>query len=425
MITRNQDLLERDRPTVAVLFGIDTGDNDIERMTDELERLLDTAGGVTAARLIQSKSTPDPRTYLGSGKVQELRQLCETQEAELAVCNDELSPAQIKNMENEMGGNIRVIDRSMLILDIFALHAVTGEGKLQVELAQLKYTTPRLTGRGLEMSRQGGGAIAARGPGETKLESDRRYIRRRIQVLEERLEEMAKNRQVQRAKRDGSGLFRFAVAGYTNAGKSTLMNYLTDAGILAQDKLFATLDPTTRAYTLPSGMQVLLTDTVGFIRNLPHHLIRAFASTLDEVRLADGIIVLIDASDPAYASQLEVTRTLLHDLEADSKPVLYVFNKCDLHADEIPRISDAPSCDVLYISARTGEGCDALISRMEALASDGKTIETFRFPHGAAGQAGILYTQATVLDVQNTDTYMEIRATVDARVRGKLRDYLV
>ena len=237
-------ITEEKKNSTAVLVGVETPemrDGECDASLDELERLAETAGAVVAARLVQSREKPDVRTVIGSGKVAELKTICSECGAELCIFDCEMSPSQIRNVEDEVG-EVRVIDRSMLILDIFALHAATAEGKLQVELAQLKYTTPRLTGRGLEMSRQGGGAIAARGPGETKLESDRRYIRRRIQVLEERLEEMAKNRQVQRAKRDGSGLFRFAVAGYTNAGKSTLMNYLTDAGILAQDKLFATLD---------------------------------------------------------------------------------------------------------------------------------------------------------------------------------------
>lgn len=427
MVANDNEIFSENEITRAVLIGVDDGDRDTdtEDMLDELERLLDTAGGVTVARMIQVKRAPDPRTYLGSGKVQELRRLCENNNVTLVVADDELTPAQIKNLEDDLGGEIRVIDRSMLILDIFALHAVTGEGKLQVELAQLKYTTPRLTGRGLQLSRQGGGAIAARGPGETKLESDRRYIRRRMQILEGQLAEMAKNRQVQRAKRDQSGLFRFAVAGYTNAGKSTLLNYLTGAGILAEDKLFATLDPTTRCYTLPSGTDILLTDTVGFIRNLPHHLIRAFASTLDEVRYADGILVLIDGSDPMYAAHLEVTRKLLSELEADSKPVLYVFNKCDLPAEEIPRVADVPASDVLYISARTGQGCDRLIARMEELALAGKTDETFRFPLSQTGLLNLLYAKAAVQDVEYGDEWVTVRATVDARVRGQLREYRV
>jgi len=266
----------------AILVGIatkETAAEEVERSLDELSRLLDTAGGETVARLIQNKATPDPRTLLGSGKVCELAYLCERNEIDLVVFDDDLSPSQIRNLEDILGERVRVIDRSMLILDIFALHAVTGEGKLQVELAQLKYTAPRLVGRGGELSRLGGG-IGTRGPGESKLETDRRHMKRRMAALEAQIEEMNRTRATMRASRDRSGMVKIAIVGYTNAGKSTLLNRLTDAGILAEDKLFATLDPTTRKFTLPNGEEVLLTDTVGFIHKLPHHLFSAFRSTL-------------------------------------------------------------------------------------------------------------------------------------------------
>ena len=339
---------------------------------EELWRLVETAGGEVAARMIQQKEHPDPATYIGSGKVRELAELCQTAEITLVVFDCELSPSQIKNLEDCMPNEVRVIDRSMLILDIFALHASSGEGKLQVELAQLKYTVPRLIGKGAELSRQGGsGSIAARGPGETKLETDRRYIKRRIASLEQQIAEMAKNRRVQRAQRDKSGLRRITIAGYTNAGKSTLLNYLTDAGILAQDKLFATLDPTTRRFRLPSGRSVLLTDTVGFIRNLPHHFIKAFQSTLDEVRYADVIIMMMDASDSECMAQAEVTKELLAQLGAGEKPVLYVFNKCDVaekQEDYVrPALNGAELEDVFFISAKTGKGVNALVERIDAL----------------------------------------------------------
>ena len=338
---------------------------------EELWRLVETAGGEVAARMIQQKDHPDPATYIGSGKVRELAELCKNAEITLAVFDHELSPSQIKNLEDILG-DIRVIDRSMLILDIFALHATSGEGKLQVELAQLRYTVPRLIGKGTELSRQGGSAsIAARGPGETKLETDRRYIKRRIAALEAQIEEMARSRRTQRAQRDRSGLRRITIAGYTNAGKSTLLNYLTDAGILAENKLFATLDPTTRRFRLPSGKSVLLTDTVGFIRNLPHHFIKAFQSTLDEVRYADIVIVMMDASDSECMAQAEVTRELLVQLGAGEKPVLYVFNKCDVaekQEDFIrPSVEGAESEDVFFISAKTGRGMDKLLDRLDQL----------------------------------------------------------
>ena len=276
----------------AVLVTLCTDNSkqkEVETSLAELERLLDTAGGTVAARLIQNKDTPDVRTVIGSGKVEELKALCEANDVKLVIFDIDLSPSQIRNLENELG-DVSVIDRSMLILDIFALHATTGEGKLQVELAQLKYTAPRLMGKGSEMSRLGGG-IGTRGPGETKLESDRRHLQRRITALENELEVLDKNRRTMRASRDKSGITKVSIVGYTNAGKSTLLNRLTDAGILAEDKLFATLDPTTRKYQLPGGESVLLTDTVGFIRNLPHHLVKAFKSTLDEAVYADILMI--------------------------------------------------------------------------------------------------------------------------------------
>ncbi len=362
---------EKER-VVLVKLMLDKNENAALASLNELWRLTETAGGEVAARLIQSKDKPDPATYIGSGKVKELAELCRNSEITLAVFDCELSPSQIKNLEDALG-DVRVIDRSMLILDIFALHATTGEGKLQVELAQLKYTVPRLTGQGVSLSRQGGsGSIAARGPGESKLETDRRYIKRRIASLENQLAEMEKNRRVQRAQREKSGICRVTVAGYTNAGKSTLLNFLTKAGILAEDKLFATLDPTTRRFRLPSGNSVLLTDTVGFIRNLPHHFVKAFKSTLDEVRHADIIIMLMDASDSECLSQAEVTRELLVQLGAENKPILYVFNKCD-EAEKaeggavIPHIEGADAENVFCISAKTGKGVDALVEKIDAL----------------------------------------------------------
>ena len=338
---------------------------------EELWRLVETAGGEVAARVIQQKDRPDPATYIGSGKVKELADLCRNAEITLAVFDCELSPSQIKNLEDLMG-DVRVIDRSMLILDIFALHATSGEGKLQVELAQLKYTVPRLIGKGTELSRQGGSAsIAARGPGETKLETDRRYIKSRINSLERQIAEMAQNRKTQRIQRDRSGMRRVTIAGYTNAGKSTLLNYLTDAGILAADKLFATLDPTTRRFRLPSGKTVLLTDTVGFIRNLPHHFIKAFQSTLDEVRYADIIIMMMDASDSECMAQANVTRELLNQLGAGEKRVLYVFNKCDVaekQEDYVrPTVEGAEDEDVFFISAKTGRGIEKLVAHIDAI----------------------------------------------------------
>jgi len=341
----------------------------------ELELLCKTAGGEVGARFTQSKDKPDPATYIGSGKVREIADFCRKSDITLVVFDCELSPSQIKNLEDGFGGEIRVIDRSMLILDIFALHATTGEGKLQVELAQLKYTAPRLIGKGLELSRQGGsGSIAARGPGESKLETDRRYIKRRITSLEQQIAVMEKNRETQRSQRMRSGIPMVTIAGYTNAGKSTLLNYLTGAGILAENKLFATLDPTTRRLKLPCGKQILITDTVGFIRNLPHQFIKAFRSTLDEVRYSDITVVLMDASDRECTAQAKVTLELLQELKATDKPILYVFNKCDTPATDEYGEAYLPTApegvereNVLYISAKTGKGVPELLERLGEL----------------------------------------------------------
>lgn len=422
---------QEDKKTSAVLVSAVFQNDDrhmAEVSLDELERLLETAGGECAAKLVQYKTSPDPRTFLGSGKVKELSELCKNNDAKLAVFDTELSPSQIRNIESDINDDdtdIRVIDRSMLILDIFALHAKTGEGKLQVELAILKYTVPRLTGKGLQLSRLGGG-IGTRGPGETKLESDRRHLKRRMDALEEELEILDKNRTVQRKQRDRSGVYKIAIAGYTNAGKSTLLNYLTDADILAENKLFATLDPTTRKYTLPSGSEVLLTDTVGFIRNLPHHLIKAFKSTLDEVAYSDAVLVIIDASEPECHEQLKVTEELLTDLGAGSKPILYVYNKCDRESDSLPIVKkEVRPDDLFFISAKTGEGIDKLIDRMEALVNDGKSEETFFFPINDQGQINTLYRNATVLDTAYENTGVRVKAIADTKTKGMLEKYLV
>ncbi len=413
--------------TKAVLVGICTDACDmaeIETSLCELERLLDTAGGVCIAKLIQNKDRPDPRTLIGSGKVQELSALCKLNAAELVVFDEELSPSQIRNLEEELGEDVRVIDRSMLILDIFALHAVSREGKLQVELAQLKYTAPRLMGQGKDLSRLGGG-IGTRGPGESKLESDRRHLKHRVVALEEELRTLDRNRQTMRAARDRSGIPKIAIVGYTNAGKSTLLNRLTDAGILAEDKLFATLDPTTRKYELPTGESVLLTDTVGFIRKLPHHLIKAFRSTLDEAVYADALMIVLDVSDPEYRAQLEVTEQLLDDLGAAGKPTLYVLNKCDLGvAEGIGFIGKPAERErMVAVSAYTGQGIDLLLEKLQEMLHDGKKRVEFHIPNESAGALNTLYQSATVENVEYGATEMVVTAVVDQKVHGMLRRF--
>ncbi len=417
----------------AAIVGIITYDNpqrECDASMDELERLLETAGGEAVIRLVQNKEAPDVRTFLGSGKMKELGELCRQNEVTLVVCDSELSPSQIRNMEDalqeEGEEKIRVIDRSMLILDIFALHATSAEGKLQVELAQLRYTVPRLVGKGLILSRQGGGNIAARGPGETKLESDKRHIKRRIYSLEEELREIERRRKTRRKQRDRSGIVKVAIVGYTNAGKSTLLNRLTDAGILAEDKLFATLDPTTKKFTLPCGTDILLVDTVGFIRNLPHHLIKAFRSTLEEASYADILMIMCDASDPEVEAQLKVTEGLLSDLEAGSKPTLLVFNKCDREAELLP----SPPCNfqkenVFYISAKSGENVDSLVLALEKMVNERAKRLVFVIPPQRQDVASMMYRFCKIIDTSYDDNgNVIITADCDERARGMFKEWI-
>ena len=417
-----------DKKTVhsdAILVGMTERGSDLpalERSLDELARLVDTAGSRTFARVTQIKDSPDPRTLIGAGKVKEIRDLCEKNGVSLVVFDGELSPAQIRNLEDDLGGEVDVIDRSMLILDIFALHAVSGEGKLQVELAQLRYTAPRLVGHGTEMSRLGGG-IGTRGPGESKLETDRRHMKERIAALQRQLDELEANRAVMRAARDRSGHLKIALVGYTNAGKSTLLNRLTDAGVLAENKLFATLDPTTRRLILPSGETVLLTDTVGFIRKLPHHLVKAFRSTLDEAKYADILLIVCDATDPELPEHLDVTHETLASLDASDKPTLTVFN----HADELP---DCPATgfvaegDRVFISALTGAGIDLLLAKIDEVAATLRRSCRFLFPYTASGKLDQLYRTAAVQSVEYLPDGIAVSASVDRRTAGELAPYL-
>jgi GTP-binding protein HflX len=393
--------------------------DECQRSLDELERLLNTAGGECFAKVIQVKDKFDPRTCIGKGKVEEIAELCKNNDVTLVVFDFELSPAQIRNLENDIG-DVTVIDRSMLILDIFALHAVSGEGKLQVELAQLRYSAPRLTGKGIELSRQGGG-IGSRGPGESKLETDRRHLHEKIVSLEKRLAELEHNRGIMRAQRDRSGLTKVALVGYTNAGKSTLLNKITGADVLAEDKLFATLDPTTRKMELETGESILITDTVGFIRKLPHHLVKAFKSTLDEVVYADILLVVSDINDPEVREHLEVTKSVIEELGASDKPIIYVYNKCDL-TDGVSHaiLSDNSVC----LSAHTGNGIDILLNMLCDEIGKGKREYSLLIPYTEQGALNQIYKTYNVTSVDYLDDGIAVKVVLDRKGSGQYAKYI-
>ncbi len=407
----------------AVLVSIAERTSDLPECNislDELERLLETAGGVCFAKVVQVKDSFDPRTCIGRGKVEEIRELCRQNDISLVIFDFELSPAQIRNLEGDIG-DVTVIDRSMLILDIFALHAASGEGKLQVELAQLKYTAPRLTGRGIELSRQGGG-IGSRGPGESKLETDRRHLKERVVTLERRLSELEHNRAIMRTQRDRSGIVKIALVGYTNAGKSTLLNALTGADVLCEDKLFATLDPTTRKTELPSGRSVLFTDTVGFIRNLPHHLVKAFKSTLDEIRFADILLLVSDATDDEAESQIKITEQLICELGAAEKTRIYVYNKVDKKEDAPVGIVGELS---VAVSAARGDGIDALIDLISEVADRTSRTVKLSIPYGEENVLSSVYKAYGVSSTEYTDLGTVVTVVLDEKGRGQYSKYIL
>ena len=367
----------------VVLVGVQTGDNDnVEESLDELEELASTAGAVTVGKIIQNREAVHPGTYIGKGKIEEVRALVYAMDATGIICDDELSPAQLNNLEREL--DCKVMDRTLLILDIFAARAITSEGKIQVELAQLKYRASRLAGFGRSMSRLGGG-IGTRGPGEKKLEIDRRLIGHRTAQLNRELKEVVRHRELTRSQRMKSHTKVAAIVGYTNAGKSTLLNTLTNAGVLEEDQLFATLDPTTRVLELENHQNLMLTDTVGFIRKLPHHLVDAFKSTLEEAKYADFIVHVVDASNPQWDTQMHVVYATLQDLGVTDKKIITLFNKCDrVTGEEI--LQDFRADKTLRISAKTGQGLDTLKEVFEDLLRDGKVLLKHTFPYEKAGE---------------------------------------
>ena len=355
----------------VILVGVafDT-DDDTERSLDELRELAKTAGAQTVGRMIQTRDNFHPATYIGKGKLDEVRTLISALGATGIICDDELSPAQLKNLEDEL--DTKVMDRTMVILDIFAARASTSEGKLQVEMAQLKYRMTRLAGLGTTLSRLGGG-IGTRGPGEKKLETDRRIIKDRLARLNSDLKDIENHRNVVRARRLDTSTPVVAIVGYTNAGKSTLLNKLTNAGVLSEDKLFATLDPTTRALKLPNGENVMLTDTVGFIRKLPHNLIQAFRSTLEEARYADILVHVVDSSNPDNKHQIQTVYETLDSLEVSGKPIITLLNKCDI-TDDNTIIKDEKADATIRISAKTGEGLEAFLTKLQDIILESRCL---------------------------------------------------
>ena len=410
----------------AVLAGLSAASMDPhERSTEvsleELAALVETAGGECAAMLIQQRPTPDPRCFLGDGKVRELKDLIEKNDCDLAVFDNELSPSQMRVLSEELG--VKVLDRSGLILDIFAQRARTREGQLQVELAQYQYLLPRLTGMWSHLVRQtasgGSSPIGTRGPGETQLESDRRHIRRKIQKLEAELGEVRRVRGVQRRRREKNAMPMVCLVGYTNAGKSTLLNCLTGADIPANDRLFDTLDTTTRRLRVDETTEVLLSDTVGFIRKLPTHLIEAFKATLEELRYADVLLHVIDLSNPEWAEQERVVDELIRELGAEATPRLRVYNKCDRFLGILPHGED-----VVCISAKTGEGTDALVGKLSALLDRGRRELSLRIPYARAGLFDTLQREAVVKRAEYTEDGIVVEAVVPNALFGKLKEFV-
>ena len=419
----NETAVSKER---AVLAGLSALSMEVrERSSDvsmeELASLVETAGGEPVAVIMQNLPSPNTHSFIGEGKVREMKDLIEANDCDLAVFDNELTPSQMRVLGEELG--VKVLDRSGLILDIFAQRAQTREGQLQVELAQYKYLLPRLTGMWTHLVRQtasgGSSPIGTRGPGETQLETDRRHIRRKIQKLEEELAEVRKNRETQRRRREKNAMPVVALVGYTNAGKSSLLNCLTDSDIPANDRLFDTLDTTTRRFRIDETQEILISDTVGFIRKLPTHLIEAFKATLEELSFADVLLHVIDLSNPEWEEQVRVVESLIRQLGAEQTPCIKVFNKCDLYMGILPHGED-----IVCISAKTGEGTTDLVEKLATLLDRGKRHVHLSIPYSNAGITDLLNREAILENLEYTDASIEVDAVVTPDIFGRIKQFI-
>lgn len=414
-----EEIKKEDKIEKAILVCVDFGIYDPDSSLDELEELAKTAGAQVVARVTQKREKPDTATYIGGGRLDEIKEFCENNEIDLLIFDGELTPSQQRNIEDVT--DIRVIDRTMLILDIFALRAKSNEGKLQVELAQLKYSLPRLGGKGTELSRLGGG-IGTRGPGETKLESDRRHIRRKIASIASQLQDIEQRRNNLRSRRKKDGILTAAIVGYTNAGKSTLMNCLTKAGVLAEDKLFATLDPTSRGLDLPDGRRIMLVDTVGLVRRLPHHLVEAFKSTLEEAVFADIILNVCDASSDECNEHLEVTQSLLEALGCSDKPIISIMNKCD----KVESIYDIPSIGkTVMISALNGTGIDELLDTIVKNLPLTRKVAELLIPYSHGEITAIFRKDGVIYEEEYREDGIYLKLITDINLLEKYKQYII
>ena len=421
-MAKETKLYEVEKPAERViLVAVDEDGSMKDDFLNELEELAQTAGAVTVGRLIQKREKRHPGHYIGKGKAEELKLMIAALDADGIITDDELTPAQMRNLEDML--DTKVMDRTMVILDIFAARALSNEGKIQVELAQLKYRLTRLSGQGTSLSRLGGG-IGTRGPGEKKLETDRRYIKERIAELESSLRDIETHRELLRNGRDKKGVINVSLVGYTNAGKSTLLNKLTDAGVLAEDKLFATLDTTARNLKLPGGTSIILTDTVGFIRKLPHHLIRAFRATLEEMKYADILIHVVDASNPDRAQQMNTVYSTLKDLGCEKTPVITAFNKMDRDV-ELPLPMDKAARETVKISALDGKGTDELATAIETLIKSFKKHIKIVIPYSEGKLMAMVYSRCEIIHEEHREDGICADLYVDGEMENRLEPYTV